>query len=159
MTHSTGEGRRERLVEEVLDELTAHSPADIVHAMRRLPTGPLSLVHLNVLVLLSDGSHLPMRALAEELDVSQASATGIVDRMERRGLVERTRDDADRRVVRVALTDAGHRLVATLSAQRRGRLAQLLGDLTDDELEGLLRGTRALASARARLAAGKVATR
>ena len=39
-----------------------------------------------------------MSQLAEALDVSQASATGIVDRMEQRGLVSRQRNDEDRRV-------------------------------------------------------------
>ena len=50
---------------------------------------------------------MPMGALADSLDVSQASATGIVDRMEQRGLIERRRDDDDRRVIRVPLTADG----------------------------------------------------
>ena len=75
--------------------------------MRRWPSGPLSLVHLHVLTVLEADGSVPMRALAEALDVSQASATGIVDRMEQRGLVVRQRDDDDRRVIRVVLTDDG----------------------------------------------------
>ena len=93
-----------------------------------------------------------MGTLADSLDVSQASATGIVDRMEQRGLIERHRDDEDRRVVRVALTEDGSRLLAGVAAERRERLGILLGELTDDELDGFLRGSRALREARARLA-------
>ncbi len=48
-----------------------------------------------------------MGQLAEDLDVSVASVTGIVDRMERRGLVERERGTGDRRVIMVDLTEAG----------------------------------------------------
>jgi DNA-binding MarR family transcriptional regulator len=143
---------RQRLLAELLDELSSHTPADVIRYMRRWPSGPLSLVHLHVLTVLQADGSVPMRTLAESLDVSQASATGIVDRMEQRGLVVRQRDEDDRRVIRVVLTIDGRELLAGVAAQRRERLAVLLGELTDDELDGFLRGMRALREARARLA-------
>ena len=72
-----------------------------------------------------------------------ASATGIVDRMEQRGLVERRRDDDDRRVVRVALTATGATF-GGIAAERRERLAALLDELTEAELDGFLAGLRAM---------------
>jgi len=142
---------RRQLLDDLLEELSSHTPAGVMRYMRRWPAGPLSLVHLHVLTVLDIEGPLPMRALAESLDVSQASATGIVDRMEQRGLVERSRDDEDRRVVRVALTAAGRQMVEGVAAERRERLARILDELTDEELEGFLRGTRALRRARERL--------
>jgi DNA-binding MarR family transcriptional regulator len=142
---------RKQLLAELLEELSSHTPADVMRYMRRWPAGPLSLVHLHVLTVLDIEGPVPMRALAESLDVSQASATGIVDRMEQRGLVERSRNDEDRRVVRVALTVAGRQMVEGVAAERRERLGRILEDLSDDELEGFLRGTRALRRARERL--------
>ena len=118
--------------------------------MRHWPGGALSLVHLNVLAVLDVDGPLPMRGLAETLDVSQASATGIIDRMEQRGLVERRRADDDRRVVRVALTEEGRNLIAGLATERREHLAMMLDQLTDDELAGFLLGARALHCARDR---------
>ena len=144
---------REQLVSDLLDELTSHSPADMIRYMRRWPSGPLSLVHLQVLTVLETEGSVPMGALADSLDVSQASATGIVDRMEQRGLIERRRDDGDRRVIRVALTPDGSRLLAGVAAERRERLGILLHELSDAELDGFLRGSRALREARARLSA------
>jgi len=44
-------------------------------------------------------------AVADALDASQASTTGIIDRMEERGLVARERGAPDRRVVNVTLTE------------------------------------------------------
>lgn len=142
---------RAALLSELLDEFAAHSPAAAMRHMRQWPGGALSLVHVNVLAVLDIDGPLPMGGLAETLDVSQASATGIVDRMEQRGLVERRRNDDDRRVVRVALTDEGRRLIAGMAAERREHLAAMLETLTDAELEGFLLGTRALHRARARL--------
>ncbi len=149
--HEQPAADRQRLLTELLDELSSHTPADVIRYMRRWPSGPLSLVHLHVLTVLQADGSVPMRALAESLDVSQASATGIVDRMEQRGLVVRQRDEDDRRVIRVVLTVDGRELLAGIAAQRRERLAVLLGELTDDELDGFLRGMRALREARARL--------
>jgi DNA-binding MarR family transcriptional regulator len=139
---------RSSLLAELVEELAAHTPSDMLRAMRRWPRGPLSLVHLNVLIALSDAGPLPMRALAETLDVSQASTTGIVDRMEQRGLVERRRDDEDRRVIRVGLSAAGTQLVEALSTERRERLGRLLDLMTDDELDAFARGVRGMRRAR-----------
>jgi DNA-binding MarR family transcriptional regulator len=139
---------RTTVIADLLDELGRHSPADAMRAMRHWPGGRLSLVHLNVLFLLEHDGPLPMRALAEAMDVSQASATGIVDRMEQRGLVERHRDEDDRRVVRVAVTDGGRNLIEGMVAQRRDHLARMLETFTDEELAGLLAGTRAMRRAK-----------
>jgi len=141
---------RQAVLNELLDELAAHSPAAAMRHMRHWPGGALSLIHLNVLAVLDLDGPLPMSGLAEMLDVSQASATGIVDRMEQRGLVERRRGDEDRRVVRVALTDQGRNLIAGMATERREHLAMMLDHLADDELEGFLTGARALHRARER---------
>lgn len=139
---------RTTVIADLLDELGRHSPADAMRAMRHWPGGRLSLVHLNVLFLLENDGPLPMRVLAEAMDVSQASATGIVDRMEQRGLVERHRDEGDRRVVRVAVTDGGRNLIEGMVAQRRDHMARMLETFTDEELVGLLTGTRAMRRAK-----------
>ena len=150
--HTTPTDRR-RLVADALEELAWHTPSGIMQSMRRWPAGRVSLVHLDVLMLLADEGRLPMRSIADALDVSQASTTGIVDRMEQRGLVERQRDDEDRRVVMVALTETGRQFIAGIATERRGRLATLLEELSDDELTALLRGSRALRLARERMLA------
>jgi DNA-binding MarR family transcriptional regulator len=148
---------RQATLTRILDELSSHSPTQAMRNMRHWPGGRLSLVHLNVLFILEADGPLPMRGLAEAMDVSQASATGIVDRMEQRGLVERQRDDEDRRVVRVAITDEGLRLVAGMANERREHLVQMLGEFTDDELAAFLTGALAMRRVRERLHAAHAA--
>jgi DNA-binding MarR family transcriptional regulator len=147
---------RQATLSRILDELSSHNPAQAMHAMRHWPGGRLSLVHLNVLLILEADGALPMRVLAQAMDVSQASATGIVDRMEQRGLVERQRDAADRRIVRVAITDEGRRLVAGMANERREHLAQMLAEFTDDELRAFLIGAIAMRRARERFHAAPI---
>jgi len=119
--------------------------------LRHWPGGRISLIHINVISVLETDGPQPMRALAEALDVSQASATGIVDRMEQRGLVERRRDEDDRRIVRVVLTEEGRKLVEGVTQERQDHMRLLLDDLTDDELQAFLVGSRALRRARERM--------
>jgi DNA-binding MarR family transcriptional regulator len=140
---------RSAVTAELLGELDASQPMHFMRHLRKWPGGALSLVHLQVLFTLSSEGPLPMRHLAEAMDVSQASATGIVDRMEQRGLVERRHDETDRRVVLVHRTPAGEAVFTDLQKQRQAGLEHVLGRLTNDELKALLIGIRALSKARA----------
>jgi DNA-binding MarR family transcriptional regulator len=98
-----------------------------------------------------------MGRLADALDVSVASATGIVDRMEQRGLVERRHDDNDRRVVIVHPTAAGDAVFKDIEAQRRAVLIQILSRLDNEELKACLIGMRAMARARTELTVERAA--
>ncbi len=128
-------------------------PRERVGAFKAWLRGSLSLVHLHVLTTLETEGPLPMHRLADALDVSVASATGIVDRMEQRGLVERRRSTSDRRVVQVHVTDPGAEVFKTIDEHRRAHVSAILERLTDDELEGLLIGLRATRAASAAMTA------
>ncbi|HEY1521132.1 MAG TPA: MarR family transcriptional regulator, partial [Solirubrobacteraceae bacterium] len=75
--------------------------------------------------------------LAEELGITGATLTHHLNALERKGLVRRWREDSNRRVQRVELTDDGIELFNRLRevARRHDRL--LRSQLTDDELEQL----------------------
>jgi DNA-binding MarR family transcriptional regulator len=88
---------------------------------------------------------LPMRKLAQKLKCEPSNVTGIVDRLESRGLVERRPDPADRRVKVAAATEEGSRVardlreslhfarepLAALSDGERGALRDLLRRMLD----------------------------
>ena len=119
--------RRATISDDLLDELTAWSPSDRVGMLRGWHRGAFSLIQLNVVAVLEAEGPLPMGRLADELDVSVASATGIVDRMEHRGLIERRHATDDRRVVVVHLTDRGAGIFRDMAARRREHLARMFG--------------------------------
>ncbi|MFE4977562.1 MarR family winged helix-turn-helix transcriptional regulator [Kitasatospora sp. NPDC056651] len=62
-------------------------------------------------------SPVPTRRIAEKLHAEPSNVTVIVDRLESRGLVERSVDPGDRRVKRVAATATGREVVADLRAR------------------------------------------
>ena len=133
---------RAALAEALLDELSRWGPRERAGMLRTWHRGSLSIIHLTVVNLLEAEGPQSMGQLAEDLDVSVASVTGIVDRMERRGLVERERGTGDRRVIMVDLTETGRALFSEMSARRRERLTRLVEALSLDEMAGLVNGLR-----------------
>jgi DNA-binding MarR family transcriptional regulator len=104
----------------------------------------VSMTHFHVLTLLRHHDAMPMVRLAEVLDVSMPNATGIIDRMEERGLVERFRVPDDRRIVLVRPTAAGIDLVDQAELVRSEVMANAVARLTPAQLEGLRQAARDL---------------
>jgi len=73
----------------------------------------LSTAQVNVLLLMKPGDAVPMHSLAGQLDHDASNFSTLVDRLERRGVLERRADPGDRRVRALALTPQGERLRAS----------------------------------------------
>ncbi len=93
----------------------------------------LSLSHLRMLSCLLDHDRLAAGRLAAAADLTPASTTQLLDLLEKRGMVVRERDPADRVVV-VVFTPEGRRLTAERRVQFRGLWEKVLGDLGEAEL-------------------------
>jgi len=74
-----------------------------------------------------------MRVLADDLSCDASNATGVADRLERRGLIERVADSGDRRVRRVQMTAAGRKLWDELHVALRIPPPVLAGLTADDQ--------------------------
>jgi DNA-binding MarR family transcriptional regulator len=94
----------------------------------------LTLAQVRTLLLIAHEAPLPMGRIAEILGVTVASASGIVERLERHGLVVRRHRTDDRRVVECVPSDAGRRLIDDMSDHRAEKARRALAVLTPDEL-------------------------
>jgi DNA-binding MarR family transcriptional regulator len=83
---------------------------------------------------------LMMSALSSQLLVSNGNVTAIVSRLVEDGLVTRTQDRDDRRILRVKLTPKGRRDFRVMAAEHEKWIERLLGDLADTEINHLLAG-------------------
>jgi DNA-binding MarR family transcriptional regulator len=106
----------------------------------------LSPVQCHVLHLIEPGRPLPMNRLADTLSCDASNVTGLVDRLESRGLVRRLPSTEDRRVKVLQLTASGSKLRtqllrqmagrsrprARLSAEQRRTLVEILEALVDE---------------------------
>jgi MarR family transcriptional regulator, organic hydroperoxide resistance regulator len=96
--------------------------------------GELSDAQYGLLFNLVDHETLPTSELACLANLSPATATGMLDGLVTAGLVERTRSEADRRVVLTSLTAHGRALVNERHARFAPRFSAALEEFSDDEL-------------------------
>lgn len=104
--------------------------AFLVHGLleHRAAERDLSVIQARLLGVLRDRTPT-MNELARLLGLDKSSITGLVDRAERRGLVERVPSSRDRRAILVVLTDAGRSLVASAAASFDADVLDLLSYL------------------------------
>lgn len=114
----SGQAERARRIAAIQAELIASMRLIRCEASGRLAKRGVSMTHMHLLWLLNEHRELAMSRVAEVLDVSPANATGLVDRMEERGLVERLRVPDDRRIVLVRLADGGREAIDEMETMR-----------------------------------------
>ncbi len=130
--------------------MSAPDKAEIVENILRLadrlfrkllPTVPRELIEIDVtmpqlkiLFILFINGATRMSALAADLGVTMATASGLADRLVERGMVARESEPADRRVVLCRLSEEGHKVVSRIWESARNNMRGLLADLEISEL-------------------------
>ena len=131
-------------VEAILTEVSGWVADLRCASMSRLVQGHVSLSQMHVLWLLQHHGAMSMSRLAELLDVSMSNATGLIDRMDEHGLIERERVPDDRRVVLVKPAAAGLQALSETETSKRERMRSVLGRLPDSERPIVLAALRSL---------------
>src|SRR5215471_13069746 len=94
----------------------------------------------NVLrILRGEGGPLPILEIASRTITVVPGITGLIDRLEQAGFVNRLRCEKDRRVIYVTLTDHGTKTLAVLDEPLVALRQKLLGHLSQGELKDLIR--------------------
>src|SRR5918911_2652596 len=132
---------RTRLLQQILD-----LRADFYRSLR--PTREwlevdLTMSQLKVLFLLYAERHASMTRLAEALNVTLATGSGIVDRLVEHGWVRREEDPHDRRIVLCTLTGDGVRVTERLQQAGTSHVARLLEHLSAPELRTVVEALEA----------------
>ena len=98
----------------------------------------LSAAQCHVLHLIEPDQPVPMGQIAESLACDASNVTGLVDRLESRGLVRRQASAGDRRIKVLELTEAGARLRSVVM-ERMTKPPEILGRLSLEEQRELVR--------------------
>jgi DNA-binding MarR family transcriptional regulator len=127
------EGTDERSVEEI-ERLLRHV-ANIVRQRGReiLSQFDITPPQFNALQALIRSDGMTMGELCQELFLASSTVTDLIDRMEKNDLVQRLRDEGDRRVVRLQVKDKGRRVLEEVMRRRRAYLASVLSALSVEE--------------------------
>src|SRR5882724_1085023 len=99
----------------------------------------LTGAQLNALLVLRDAGAegLPLSEIGRHLVVTKANVTGLIDRLEREGLVQRD-SHSDRRITLGKLTQKGKEVLESALPRQRQLLSELLDCLTEEEKEQLI---------------------
>jgi DNA-binding MarR family transcriptional regulator len=121
----------------VLHHLMKSSGREIFQAMAE---ADLTLTTYKALYALDEreqGDDVCVKHVAEDLVLSLAAASRVVDGLHQRGYVERREDEHDRRMKRVRITPAGREVLARVNATRLAAARQFAATLTDTERKRL----------------------
>ena len=94
----------------------------------------LTRAQLKSLFFISNQESINSKELAAALGVTPTNTTGIVDRLVKQGLVSRTEDTRDRRMLLLRATDKGEELLTKLRERKRGYMLEILARMGANEL-------------------------
>jgi DNA-binding MarR family transcriptional regulator len=107
----------------------------------------LTVPQMKCLFFISNQGKTNFRKLAERLKVSPSNITGIIDRLVEQGLVSRTENPEDRRILNLQTTIKGEALIAELREKRSSYLSNILTDLSQKDLDNIAQGLAMLTRA------------
>lgn len=107
----------------------------------------VSMAQVHIMFTLQRADEMTMSHLADVLNVSFSNATGLIDRLEERGFIERSRVPSDRRIVLVGLTPAGEAMLEEVDALSADLLRSVLGRLPASQLGAVAHAISALREA------------
>ena len=144
MEASGRNGRRARAVGGILDDLRRVFQVVHGYSKRAERVAGLTGPQLWAIKVLAESMPIRVSDLARRMYLHPSTVVGVLDRLESRGLVVRTRSSRDRRVVTVGLTRRGRVLVARVPAVAQGLLLTGLEKLPPRDLMAVSRGLRLL---------------
>ena len=118
-------------------KLLRAAKAVVARVEPRLMESGLTVTQLAVLEALLHLSPLSQRELGRKVLTSAGNMTDVIDKLQRRGLVVRTRKPGDRRTVRVALTAEGQKAIESLFPCHARDIAAAMSGLAPEELAQL----------------------
>ena len=111
----------------------------LLNLSKELNKGNVSFAQFFLLGYLANEKYLTMTDISKKMGHSTAAATGLVDRLEKLGYVERLHASEDRRKVMVQITRKGIDLVERIREDIVGNLVDLMEDLDQNEQDALLK--------------------
>ena len=148
----TAPGARDEL-DAIVGELVGLIARERASHLRGWCRQDLSMPSLHLLLALKAIGPVPMSRVAGILDTAGSNVTGIVTRLEERGLVERTHDVVDRRLVLVSLTEHGRQVAEDREFMSAQKLRRVLETMPPTERQGMVASLRSFLDASERLRA------
>jgi DNA-binding MarR family transcriptional regulator len=111
-----------------------------------IPDSGLTFAQLSVLACLKRHGRMRMSDLSARMGLTNSTTSGMVDRLVKLGLINRTHGEQDRRVVFVALSESRQDLACDIESRVEELLTELFGKASDEDLRQAVQGLEKLSS-------------
>jgi DNA-binding MarR family transcriptional regulator len=132
------------LVKEIIYQIRRLIQAKELYTKELTKKYQVSASQLNCLLALYEQGPLPPSQIATHIMVKSSTVTGIIDRLELKGLVTRSRTSPDRRVITVELTESGRTLAENAPPPIQQKVLEGLERLPQSEMEKIVLGLKML---------------
>lgn len=122
----------------VLEKRLRHISGAIKHNGRKILNNyPITSPQFVALQWLIEEGNLTIGELSQKNGLAFSTTTDLVDRMEKNKLVQRAKDDVDRRVVRIEVLEKGKRIIKEVIQQRQDFLGEVLENFSAEQVDVL----------------------
>ncbi|UCH08334.1 MAG: MarR family transcriptional regulator [Deltaproteobacteria bacterium] len=126
------------LIREIVYQIRRLMQAGELYTKELSKTYQVSVPQLHCLLALYDHGPLPPSQIARHVMVKSSTVTGIIDRLEQKGLVTRLRNSPDRRVINIELTEAGRTLALNAPPPIQHKIVDGVKKLPEGEVEQVI---------------------
>lgn len=135
---------RDVLIGEILYQIRRLGQAGTLYSKELIKYHQISTPQLNCVLALHANGPIPASQIARLILVKSSTVTGIIDRLEHKGLVRRVRNSPDRRVIMIELTEAGESLAMNAPPPVQRKIMEGLRKLPLHEVENIRKGLHTL---------------
>lgn len=139
------ENQENKQVDESLHALRVHLKASqyILDVLKKdMRKKGLSENEFTVLELLFNRGQQPIQQIGKRILIPSSSLTYVIDRLEEKGLVERTHNPEDRRIIYAMITKAGIEKMDEVFPDHSQKIADMFQELSEDEIETFIQLTK-----------------
>ena len=128
----------QNLVREIIYQIRRLMQAGELFTKELNRTYQVSAPQLHCLLALHENGPLPPSQIARHIMVKSSTVTGIIDRLEQKGLVARLRNSPDRRVITIQLTEAGKELAQNAPPPIQHKIVDGIRKLPEGEIKQII---------------------
>lgn len=135
---------KQMVIKEIIFQIRRLMQAGSMYTKELNKKYQVSAAQLNCLIALYENGPMSSSQIARHIFVKPSTVTGIIDRLEQKGLAKRTRSSPDRRVITIELTPDGNRLAENAPPPIQQKIMDGLRSLSVEEAESILSGLQSL---------------
>ena len=146
--NNTGNGRSgnevDKQIKEIIQLIRKLVRARELYTKELIKKYQLSASQLHCILVLNEMGPIPPSKIAQHIMVNSSTVTGVIDRLEHKGFLERVRNSKDRRVITITLTEKGKELANNAPLPVQERMIEGIKGLPPQERAQMIKSLRTL---------------